>query len=406
MQDRRDGLTRRNVNDRSGDDRDGDRATPSRRFSRAVAALDANPKLKEDYATGESLMGAIITLACGVLCLFLFFSEYFAYRRSSIVSELRVDKVGINKQVANADRMKINIDITFHSMACDLIALDTSDKAGEQHYDVHDGHIKKRRLDRNGNILSNDFFTEPPNKRKEIDTAVKMLNESETLTQIQEKKPAQMQVFGSLGDILKEYFPNGIEAAFENKDQEGCEVKGYLEVNRIPGSFVISPGRSLSLGLQMVKLNVKTNLNLTHTIHRLSFGESFPGLVSPLDGTQRSIPANSVQQYFLTVVPTTYTPFASGVQISTNQYSVTESYSQAKTNSLGMTASKQAGVYFEYDLSAIRVDFKETKTSFGAFLVGICVIIGGVVTIAGWVQRGMEYVITYQRKLVAPFASK
>jgi hypothetical protein len=316
------------------------------------------------------------------------------------VSELRVDKQGINKYVANAERMKIDIDITFHGMACDLIALDTSDKAGEQHYDVHDGHIKKRRLDRNGNLLSAEFSTEAPNKRKEIATAVKMLNETDS--QREEKRPAQLQMFGGFNDLLKEYFPNGIEAAFENKDQEGCEVQGYLEVNRVPGSFVISPGRSLSLGLQMVKLNVHTNLNLTHTIHRLSFGEGFPGQVSPLDGTQRSIPANSLQQYFLTVVPTTYTPLNSDVAISTNQYSVTESYSQARPNAFGFVANKQAGVFFEYDLSAIRVDFKEIQTSFGAFLTGICAIIGGVVTIAGVVQRGIEYLLTRQRKLIAP----
>ncbi len=401
MQDRRDGLTRRNVSDRGGDDRDGDRATPSRRLSRAVAALDANPKLKEDYAGGDSVSGAITTLACGVLCLFLFFGEYFAYRTTSIASELRVDKHGINKHVANAERMKIDIDITFHSMACDLIALDTSDKAGEQHYDVHDGHIKKRRLDRNGKVLSTEFSTEAPNRRQEIATAVKMLNETETASsQLEQKRPAQLQLFGGFNDLLKEYFPNGIEAAFENKDQEGCEVKGYLEVNRVPGSFVISPGRSLSLGLQMVKLNVHTNLNLTHTIHRLSFGEGFPGIVSPLDGTQRSIPANSVQQYFLTVVPTTYTPLNSKVKISTNQYSVTESYSKARPNALGLVSNKQAGVFFEYDLSAIRVDFKETRSSFGAFLTGICAIIGGVVTIAGVVQRGIEYFLAHQRKLI------
>jgi hypothetical protein len=65
------------------------------------------------------------------------------------------------------------------------------------------------------------------------------------------------------------------------------------------------------------------NINLTHTINRLAFGDGFPGSVNPLDREQRSLPPGALHQYFLKVVPTTFSPLK-GKSMSTNQYSVTE----------------------------------------------------------------------------------
>ena len=70
--------------------------------------------------------------------------------------------------------------------------------------------------------------------------------------------------------------------AFRNENKEGCEVIGYLEVNRVPGSFSVSPGRSLQIGFAHVQLQVRTDLNLSHTINTFAFGEGLPRVhVSP-----------------------------------------------------------------------------------------------------------------------------
>ena len=122
----------------------------------------------------------------------------------------------------------------------------------------------------------------------------------------QQLMPLQGMNFFNLQDLLAKQFPNGVEKAFENADKEGCEVIGYLEVNRVPGSFSVSPGKSLQIGFAHIQLNVQTSLNMSHTINKFSFGEGFPGFVSPLDGTHRELPANAVHQYFLKVVPTSF----------------------------------------------------------------------------------------------------
>jgi hypothetical protein len=44
--------------------------------------------------------------------------------------------------------------------------------------------------------------------------------------------PLQGLNFFNLQDLLAKEFPNGVENAFRNEDKEGCEVIGYLEVNR------------------------------------------------------------------------------------------------------------------------------------------------------------------------------
>lgn len=393
----RGGLTRRNVGNYGRDDEE---VSAKKGVKAVLKALDANPKLKEDY-TSHSTSGVITTLVCAALCVLLFFGEFLDYRSTKVVSELRVNPMGVHNVTPNSERLKIDIDITFHSLACNLITLDTADKAGEQHFDLHDGHIEKRRLNQDGKPIDADFKLEKPNKHREITQALEKLNETVasdeskgTAVQASARTQRFPGIFG-FDTALQEAFPEGIEAAFRNEAREGCEVKGYLEVNRVPGQFTITPGRMVMMGMQQFKLNVQTDLDLTHTIHRLSFGESFPGLVSPLDGTHRMLPPNAVQQYFLNVVSTTFQPLKkSAEKINTHQYSVTETFATSQRSLVGSSNTLSPGVVFKYEIAPIRVDFKETRKTLGSFIIGICSIIGGVVTMAGVVQGAIEYVVT------------
>lgn len=50
---------------------------------------------------------------------------------------------------------------------------------------------------------------------------------------------------------------------------------------------------------------------------------------------------------------------------------------------MGMFNGCDLGVIFIYEISSIRVDFKEIRTLFGVFVLGICFVIGGVVIMVG-----------------------
>ena len=388
---------------------------------KAIASLDAYPKVKEDYARGSTL-GAAITLICFLSCLCLFFSEYRTHLVSKIESELDVDTMGVHKFESNAERLHVYVDITFHSLACELITLDSLDAAGEVHHDVHDGHITKRRLDRDGKPIHDSsrkddvgVTREKPNKHKHIEKLVREKEKEEAEKkkekanggeEVENQKHRKLQNtalagfgggFFDINALIHEQFPNGLQEAFKNKNKEGCEVMGYLEVNRVPGSFSISPGKSLQLGMSHIQLNVVSNLNMSHTINRLAFGEAFPGALNLLDKNTRYLPPNAVHQYFLKVVPTSFARLKD-TTLATNQYSVTESSSTAKQSFFGMGSSgKPSGIYFHYELSPIRIDFKERRNSFGEFVLSVCSIIGGVATSSGILHKIIVFFQTRAR---------
>lgn len=64
-------------------------------------------------------------------------------------------------------------------------------------------------------------------------------------------------------DVIKQGFLN----------QEGCQIYGFLTVNKVPGNFHIS-SHSLGylLGLIMTESGI-SNLDVSHKINHLSFGK-------------------------------------------------------------------------------------------------------------------------------------
>jgi len=169
---------------------------------------------------------------------------------------------------------------------------------------------------------------------------------------------------------------------------EGCEVYGYLEVNKVAGNFHFAPGKSFQqhhMHVHDLQPFQWAEFNLSHTIVRLSFGKEYPGVVNPLD-TVAKIDAKSagMYQYFVKVVPTIYQGL-DGTYINTNQFSVTEHYRilSAKGENSGHGLP---GVFFMYDLSPIMVKFTEKQRSFAHFLTSVCAIVGGVFTVAGIVD--------------------
>ncbi len=122
------------------------------------------------------------------------------------------------------------------------------------------------------------------------------------------------------------------------------------------------------------------DFNLSHTIHRLSFGHDFPGLENPLDGVSITSETFSVAyKYFLKVVPTFYYNLSNKV-INTNQYSVTE---HSMNTEVGMVGNDLPGLFFYYDLSPIKVNFREERIFFLHYLTNVCAIVGGVFTVSG-----------------------
>ncbi|RLN42903.1 serologically defined breast cancer antigen NY-BR-84 [Panicum miliaceum] len=106
--------------------------------------LDAYPKVNEDFYS-RTLSGGLITILSSLAILLLFFSEIRLYLYSATESKLTVD-------TSRGERLHINFDVTFPALPCSLVAVDTMDVSGEQHYDIKHDIIKKR-IDHLGNVI-------------------------------------------------------------------------------------------------------------------------------------------------------------------------------------------------------------------------------------------------------------
>ncbi|XP_043914841.1 endoplasmic reticulum-Golgi intermediate compartment protein 2-like isoform X2 [Protopterus annectens] len=152
------------------------------------------------------------------------------------------------------------------------------------------------------------------------------------------------------------------------------------------------PERSIALRSAHAHLSYtlsEEEYNFTHRIDHVSFGKYVPGLINPLDGTEKLTKKNlHMYQYFVVVVPTKVNTFQ--FSIDTHQFSVTE-----KERTLNGTKADQGipGIFMKYDMSSLMVKITEERTPIGQFLIRLCGIIGGIFSTAGLLHNFIGFII-------------
>ena len=166
--------------------------------------------------------------------------------------------------------------------------------------------------------------------------------------------------------------------------QEGCNIGGSIRVAKLPGVLKFSMGQQLPAELRMFQLFAAPSQNVTHVVHRLAFGQPFPGMRNPMDGTvARATNTNAgAFKYYNKVVRTIYESLRHG-PITSAQYSSTQFYSE--------TDGASPGVVINYDVSPIMHRFQEKRTSFADFIVNSCAIVGGTFAVCGLVDSLLHH---------------
>ncbi|GBG75102.1 hypothetical protein CBR_g19615 [Chara braunii] len=297
-----------------------------------------------------------ITIGGVFMMLVLFLHELRFYITPYEVQEMKVD-------VTRGEELRIHVNITFPSLPCQVLSLDALDMSGKHEVDL-DTNIFKIRLDRYGREYHAEMVTD--------------LNEKRPHGHNHDEDENQEPIHSSLESIGE------IRRALDA--HEGCRVHGYLDVQRVAGNFHVSVHGMSYFVLSKVFDDVGM-INVSHHIHKVSFGPEFPGIVNPLDGFVRMLdgrgnpPMDSgTFKYFLKIVPTVYRN-VKGKETSTNQYSVTEYFTRAKKD------STIPAVYFLYDLSPITVTITETRRNFFHLITRICAVIGGAFAVTGMLDR-------------------
>ncbi|KAL0422371.1 UNVERIFIED_CONTAM: Endoplasmic reticulum-Golgi intermediate compartment protein 3 [Sesamum latifolium] len=354
--------------------------------------LDAYPKINEDFSS-RTASGGVITLVSSIVIALLFLSEFRLYLHTVTDTKLVVD-------TSRGGKLRINFDVTFPAIPCTLLSLDTMDISGERHLDIrHD--IFKKRIDSDGNVIEvRQEGIGAPKIERPLQRHGGRLEHNETYcgscygaetsdddccNSCEEVREAYRKRGWGLTntDLIDQCKREGFVQKVKEEVGEGCNIHGSLEVNKVAGNFHFAPGRSFHQNSHLLDLLAlqTENYNISHKINKLSFGDSIPGIVNPLDGVQwvQESP-NGVYQYFTKVVPTIYTNIR-GHTIQSNQFSVTEHYKSSEVD-----FRSPPGVFFFYDLSPIKVTFTEAHTPFLHFLTHICAIVGGIFTVAGIVD--------------------
>uniref|UniRef100_A0A8C8C983 Endoplasmic reticulum-Golgi intermediate compartment protein n=1 Tax=Oncorhynchus tshawytscha TaxID=74940 RepID=A0A8C8C983_ONCTS len=288
-----------------------------------VKELDAFPKVPESYVETTATGGTVSLIAFTAMALLAFF-EFFVYRDTWMKYEYEVDKDFSSK-------LRINIDITV-AMKCQHVGADILDLAETM-------------------ITSNGIQYEPV--IFELTPQQKLWHR--TLLLIQNR----LREEHSLQEVLYKSVLKGAPTALPPRPIH--HPRGHAHI----AAFVSHD-----------------TYNFSHRIDHVSFGEEIPGIINPLDGTEKiTSNHNEMFQYFITVVPTKL--HTSKVSADTHQFSVTE---RERVINHAAGSHGVSGIFMKYDTSSLMVTVSEQHMPLWQFLVRLCGIIGGIFSTTGMIH--------------------
>lgn len=383
--------------------------------------LDVFPKFDRKFeqdARQRTVIGGCVSVTALVLILWLLVGELRYFASSEEHHEMFID-------AELGGDMEVRVNVTFPHVPCDLLTLDAMDAFGVFASDV-EAKTTKTRI---------DAATGRP-----ISEARKLVDEKRVMTKAidpdgvekedcpscygAERDPGECcytceevrQAYARKGwsfnvdDIsIEQCAEDRVRLAAAAAGSEGCNVHAKFAASRATGSLQFIPGRVYSaMGRRLHDFMGSTTrqLDLSHTVHTLEFGRSFPNQRNPLDGVAQGTAAGSAAaaamngrfSYFVKLVPTTYQrqSLFTGLQdvVESNQYSATHHFTPSTPAGAAASPQQQQqqdiipGVFMTYDLSPIRIVVQQEHPypSVVHFLLQLCAVCGGVLTVAGLVD--------------------
>ncbi|XP_063301410.1 endoplasmic reticulum-Golgi intermediate compartment protein 2 [Pelobates fuscus] len=328
-----------------------------------VKELDAFPKVPESYVETSASRGTVSLLAFSAMAL-LTIMEFLVYRDTWMKYEYEVDKDFSSK-------LRLNIDITV-AMRCQYIGADVLDLAETM-------------------ITSAEGLVYEP---VTFDLSPQQREWQWMLQHIQNRLQEEL----SLQDLLfKSAMKSSVTALPPREDTpteppNACRIHGHLEINKVAGNFHITVGKAIPHPrghAHLAALVSHDSYNFSHRIDHFSFGELLPGIINPLDGTEKiAMDSNQMYQYFITIVPTKLN--TRKVYCDHHQFSVTE---RERVINHATGSHGVSGIFMKYDISSLMVTVTEDHIPLWKFLVRLCGIIGGIFTTTGMIHGLAEFFI-------------
>ncbi|XP_029455856.1 endoplasmic reticulum-Golgi intermediate compartment protein 2 [Rhinatrema bivittatum] len=328
-----------------------------------VKELDAFPKVPESYVETSASRGTVSIIAFTTMAL-LSIMEFFVYRNTWMKYEYEVDKDFSSK-------LRINIDITV-AMKCQYVGADVLDLA------------ETMVTSADGLVYEPVIFDLSPQQRQWQRMLLLIHN------RLQEEHSLQDVIFKSAIKSATTAMPPREDHSSQPRD--ACRIHGHLYVNKVAGNFHITVGKAIPHPrghAHLAALVSHDTYNFSHRIDHLSFGELLPGLINPLDGTEKiASDHNQMFQYFITIVPTKLNTYK--ISSDTHQFSVTE---RERVIDHASGSHGVSGIFMKYDISSLMVTVTEDHMPFWQFLVRLCGIVGGIFSTTGMLNGIAEFIV-------------
>lgn len=386
-------------------------SSSSNSLAQKITNLDFQNNIPSEFRV-YTTHGAFLSLTTIILLLYLFSTEYTYNLSPTTREKVKVD-------TSEHPRIEMEIDITFPNIACPLLSFDAVDPNNQRqslHLDNQhrvwkhrigkDGKwIGKRSKFENGKTLQNEKHVEEYAFKKNLVFTNDRAMEEDAMQDTDDNEDKlcgscygaspEGECCNTCDDVKRAYQIRGWQfapnldvkqcRAEKNANEmtgEGCNVHGMVSISSGGGHVHVTPGHELeNFGktfafkdmFDLVSQAFET-FNVTHTVHKLRFGQDYPGDVHQLDGEKRMVDDEyAMYQYYFQIVPTEY-KFLNGTSILSNQYSVIEHMRHVEAG----TDRGLPGVYFYYEVSPLHVMIEEYRHGWIRFFTSVAAVVGGV----------------------------
>ncbi|AQZ15639.1 ERV41 (YML067C) [Zygosaccharomyces parabailii] len=319
-----------------------------------LRSFDAFPKTDETHVR-KSSKGGISSLVTYLFLLFIAWTEFGSFFGGYIDEHYEVDD-------QMRETFQINMDM-YIKTPCKFLDVNIRDKT-----------MDRKLVSKELNLEDMPFFipygTSVVNEMKEIVTP-------DLDSVLGNAIPAQFRQKMDAKDMFEEE---------EGVNFNGCHVFGSILANRVAGELQIT---AKGYGYADFIRTPPEEMDFAHVINEFSYGEFYPYINNPLDGTAKfniEQPRTSYV-YDTAVVPTIYEKL--GAKVDTNQYAVSEYHYNAEMQQMKGPV-RFPGIFLRYDFEPLSIHINDVRLSFLQFVVRLVAILSFVVYTASWAFRLLD----------------
>jgi hypothetical protein len=332
--------------------------------------LDLLPKIADDYRIG-TVPGGLLSIAALITTVVLAGFEVSQFLRPPVKQILLMDTRkptgpdGVTIAAQYQAAIQINFQIKFPHAPCYLLHFDAIESFTETPLPLDDTDITFTRLSKRGSVIG--AFDQSVYENRigsecgscfDAANTTKCCNSCRAVLDAYERSELSFPALSQISTC------QSVAERLEPMDSEGCEVVASYRTIRIKSQFHVSPGMSSVIEGHHVH-NLLTfsktgfELNLSHTITNLYFGDREPETPGPLAGftTVQEGPGSWA---------TVYT-----VDIIADEYSAERYIIENRTDAV-------LGVLVDYDISPLVASASYNQETLVGLLTRLVMLLGGV----------------------------